>query len=127
MPRACTTGARITRPIYPIRGDRHEQTPCDVGALSGPVIVEHTCEAPRRRGDAKHRKDREKSAAQSEAAISQPSARAVPLATVQHARVTDDVTRRIVRVRADQSQALKTPFDMHVAVLERAEHRLVQW
>jgi hypothetical protein len=50
----------------------------------------------------------------------------LPLATVQHARVADDVTRRLVLVGADQSQALKTPFDVQVSVLERAEHRLVQ-
>jgi hypothetical protein len=32
----------------------------------------------------------------------------------------------MVVVGADQSQALKTPFDVHVSVLERAEDRLVQ-
>jgi hypothetical protein len=46
--------------------------------------------------------------------------------TVEHPRVANDVTRRVVVVSADQPEALEATFDVNMAVVQGAEHRPVQ-
>ncbi len=50
----------------------------------------------------------------------------VSLTTVEHPRVANDETRRVVVVGAGQPEALETTFDVHVTVGQRTEHHPVQ-